>query len=306
MQPQQIPQPQVVPQNAQIPVANQPIPNQFYQVIQTEAPNSCEKCSNCLTGTKNLPLTVFTILMSSLFIVIFWSMIGVPFWTAFFIPSSIFNFLFALFVWCRMAAKIERNTSTVKYGYLYLVNLMILSLVTLTFPLFRIWNFVLFETILIAFNNRDKKIKFFCCRISGTKVIVLSILYHLLFNSISIISLVITIAYAFIYNKWLSQKLNISNEKVQRMEGWCIIQGLKNKFQTFITLEEVLNKDKKEQPLVQDVNNSVNMSFIPANMYPNYYSGIIPGPNQQEIQMQQLAPAQAEIKPPVVYINQIN
>ena len=90
------------------------------------------------------------------------------------------------------------------------------------------------------------------------------------------------------------------------MEGWCIIQGLKNKFHTFSTLEEVLNKDKKEQPLLQDVNNSVNMSFIPANMYPNYYSGIIPGPNQQEIQMQQLAPAQAEIKPPVVDINQTN
>ena len=306
MQPQQIPQPQIVPQNAQVSVANQPIQNQLYQVIQTEEPNSCEKCSNFLTGTKNLPLTVFIILMSSLFIIIFWFMISNAFITAFFIPSSIFNFLFALFVWCRIATKIERNTSTVKYGYLYLVNLLILSVVTLTFPLFRVWNFILFETILIAFNNKDKKIKFFCCRISGTKVIVLSIIYHLFFNLYSFISIIITVAYAFIYNKWLSQKLNISNEKVEKMENWCIIQVIKNKFQTFITLQEALNKDKKQQPLVQDINNSVNMSFIPDNMYPNYYSGIIPGPNQQEIQMQQLAPAQGEIKPPVVDINQTN
>ena len=40
-----------------------------------------------------------------------------------FLFASIFQFLFALFVWCRMAMKIEKNTSTVKYGYLYLLLL---------------------------------------------------------------------------------------------------------------------------------------------------------------------------------------
>ena len=39
MQPQQIPQPQMMPQNIQIPIANQPQPNQLYQVIQYESPN---------------------------------------------------------------------------------------------------------------------------------------------------------------------------------------------------------------------------------------------------------------------------
>lgn len=65
MQPQQIPQPQMMPQNIQIPIANQPQPNQLYQVIQYESPNTCEKCSKCLTGTTNLPFTVFIILMTS-------------------------------------------------------------------------------------------------------------------------------------------------------------------------------------------------------------------------------------------------
>ena len=102
-----------------------------------------------------------------------------------------YDLLFALFVWCKMAIKIENNTSTVKYAYLFFINIGILSLVTLTFPLGRIWNFVLFETILISLNNKEKRIKFFCCRISGRLVIIFSVIYHLFFNWLGIFSLII-------------------------------------------------------------------------------------------------------------------
>ena len=47
------------------------------------------------------------------------------------------------------------------------------------------------------------------------------------------------------------------------------------------------------------------MSFIPVNMYPNYYSGIIPNP-QQQIPLQQIPQAQGAMNPPVVDINQTN
>ena len=304
------PQPQMIPQNAQIPNANQPNQNQMYQVIQTESPNCCEKFSKCVTGNTNIPLMVFLILMSSLNAIVIWSLIHFQiYFGSIFLFASIFQFLFALFVWCRMAMKIEKNTSTVKYGYLYLINLLILSLCTLTYPIVRIWNFILFETILIALNNKDKKMKFFCCRIPGKAVIICSIIYHIIINPFEIISIIITVAYAFIYNKWLSQKLNISNEKVQRIENSCLIKKIKEKIATFISLEDTQSKDKKQQPLVnyqQDINNSVNMSFIPANMYPNYYSGIIPNPNQPQIQQQPIAPAQGALNPPVVNINQTN
>ena len=304
------PQPQMIPQNAQIPNANQPNQNQMYQVIQTESPNSCEKFSKCVTGNTNIPLMVFLILMSSLNAIVIWSLIHFEiYYGSIFLLASIFQFLFALFVWCRMAMKIEKNTSTVKYGYLYFINLLILSLCTLTYPIVRICNFILFETILIALNNKDKKMKFFCCRIPGKAVIICSIIYHLIINPFEIISIIITVAYAFIYNKWLSQKLNISNEKVQRLENSCLIKTCKEKFETFISLEDTQKNDKKQQPLVnhqQDINNSVNMSFIPANMYPNYYSGIIPNPNQPQIPQQPIAPAPGAINPPVVNINQAN
>lgn len=305
------PQPEMIPQNAQIPNANQPIQSQMYQVIQTESPNCCEKFSKCVTGNTNIPLMVFLILMSSLNVIVLWCIINahIHYYSFLFLNASIFQFLFALFVWCRMAMKIEKNTSTVKYGYLYLINLLILSICSFTLPFFRIWNFILFETILIALNNKEKKMKFFFFRIPGKALIICSLIYHLIINPFDIYSLIITVAYAFIYNKWLSQKLNISNEKVQRLENSCLIKTFKEKISTFISLEDTQKKDKKQQPLVnhqQDINNSVNMSFIPANMYPNYYSGIIAAQGQQQIQLQQLAPSQEINNPPVVDINQPN
>lgn len=303
MQPQQIPQPQVMPQNIQIPVANQPAQPQLYQIIQTEAPNTCEKCSKFFTGSTNIPILVFTILMSSFAFMIICVMFLFPYFGGYFSRASFFDFIFALCVWSRMAIKIETNTSTVKYGYLFFVNLLILSAVTLTFPLARVWNFVLFETILIALNNKKKKIKFFCCRIPGIWVIVLSVIYHLIFNWLNTISIIITIIYALIYNQWLSQKLNISNERVEKYENFCIINYFKTRFSTFVALKETLNQDKKEQPLVQDINNSVNMSFIPENMYPNYYSGIVPG---QQVPLQQIPPVQGAINSPAVDINRPN
>jgi hypothetical protein len=199
-----------------------------------------------------------------------------------------------------MAIKIEKNTSTVKYGYLYFLNLFILSICTLNFPLFAVWSFILFETILIALNNRDKKMKFFCCRITGKKIIIFSILYYFLFNWFSIIRLIIIVAYSFIYNKYLSKILNISNANVQKLENTRFIKYFKDNFLNFISIDEIQNKDKKEQPLVnpqqQDISNSV-MSFDPSNIYPNYYSGNFAAPGQQ---------IQENNIPPVVDINQAN
>ena len=215
MQPQQ----QMMPQNNQIPNANQPAQNQMYQVIQTESQNTFEKCSKCITGSANVPFMVFIIIMSSFAVIAFFFLCYFHPIMPYFFTGAIFDFLFALFVWCRMAIKIEKNTSTVKYGYLYFLNLFILSICTLNFPLFAVWSFILFETILIALNNRDKKMKFFCCRITGKKIIIFSILYYFLFNWFSIIRLIIIVAYSFIYNKYLSKILNISNANVQKLEN---------------------------------------------------------------------------------------
>jgi len=330
MQPQQ----QMMPQSIHTPDPNQPSQNQMPQLIQAESQNSFGKCSKSITGSENVPFIVLVILMSFLASTVICFLIRFKDIMFYFFIAALFDFLFALFVWCRLAIKIEKNISTVKYGFLYFINLFILSICTLPFPFHYwnplyytiyeifygrqilgywdkiilikctkiqlLWNFILFETILIALNNREKKMKFFCCRITGKKVIIFSILYHFLFNWFSIIHLIIIVAYSFIYNKYLSQILNISNANVQKLENTRFIKYFKGKFLNFISIDEIQNKDKKEQPLVnpqqQDISNSA-MSFDPSNIYPNYYSGIIAVPEQQ---------IQGNNIPPVVDINQAN
>ena len=215
MQPnmQQIPQPQMAPQNVQNQMNNpQPMPpqGQIYQIVQQNSTISrCERFSVWISGVRNIPLVVFLVLMGSSAYFILCLMC--PFAKSYTILSSLANFLFTLFVWSKMAIKIEKKTSTVRYGYLYLVNNAILSVCTFRLPLClcRIWNFVLFETLLILLTNRDKKVKFFCCSLSGKKAIIFTIIYHFLFNSF--VPLVMTIGYVFLYKKYLTKKFNISN-----------------------------------------------------------------------------------------------
>ena len=289
---QQMLQPQMTQQNIQNQMnypQEMPPQGQVYQIVQQDSsPNRCEKFSNCIIGTKNIPFIVFLILMGSA--ANFILCLFVPFTNGFSFISSFGNFLFTLFVWSKMAIKIEKKTSTVRYGYLYLLNNIILSVSTLSFPLNpnRIWCFVLFETLLIALTNKDKKVKFFCSSVSGNKIIIFTIIYHFIFNSL--FPLILTIVYTFIYNKFLIKKFSISNEKVERLENWCLVGLIKNKVQTFVTLKEVL--DKGQQPLVQNSNvsnapNPDGSSFMPMNMYPIYYS------NAQDMQ------PPMEVSPPV-------
>lgn len=302
MQPnmQQFPQPQMAPQNVPNQMNNpQPMQpqGQLYQIIQQNSTISrCERFSTWISGAKNIPLVVFLVLMGSSANFIFCLMC--PFANGLTIVSSLANFLFTLFVWSKMAIKIENKTSTVRYGYLYLLNNAILSVCTLRLPLClcRIWCFVLFETLLILLTNKDKKVKFFCCSLTGNKVIAFTIIYHFLFNSF--VPLVLTIAYVFIYKKYLIKKFSISNEKVERLENWCLVGWTKNKLQTFVTMNDVLNKNK--QPLVQNsnvsnVSNPNGSSFVPVNMYPVYYSNVqaMQPPVQVVPPMQPVAQAQA-------------
>ena len=198
---QQIPQPQMMVQNSQIQMANP----QLYQVVQTNStPNICEKFSKLLTGSYNIPLTVFLILMGSLLVFIIFLIVGPSFLKGLLLFSSLGNFLFALFVWCPMAIKIEKNTSTVRYLLLFLINKLIISIFSL--GLQTNWNFILFETLLIALSNRNKRMKFFCCKMSGKAVIASTIIYCLIFNWILFFPLIMTIVYTFIYKNSLFVK----------------------------------------------------------------------------------------------------
>lgn len=255
--------------------------------ISSSTPNCCEKFSKFLTGTTNIPLIVFLILMNYFGLLIF-SLLSAPVLSNYFlIYIRLVGFLFALFVWAPLSIKIERYTSTVRYGFLYLINKIIISVCTFQFPfgLQKIYNFIIFETLLIASTNKDKKMKFFCCRITGKVLIVCTFIYQFIVMGFFLTPFLMIMIYTLIYKKCLINKFSISNEKVEKIENCCLIRCLKKRLFTFISLQEILEKEQQKQPLNSensDASNSNNSSFVSINIYPNNNSGLISNISQMQ------------------------
>ena len=259
---------QDLPSNNQI--INQPMLEQNINIQRPKNPinpnkTNLKKFADYICFKNKLSITVLFILEMELFyffVVIFTE--GYYNNNLFKVISAVGNFSFALFVWAPMATKIEKCSSTVRYFLLFLINSVILYIITLfgfTY-ISKLWCFVLFETILISLSNKEKKIKFFCFKISGNKLVPLTIIYSFCFNSF--ISILAVIIYVFIYRKILIKKLVISNEKVLSLENFCLFNFLKNHTKSFISLEQ--------SNLKSNTNNNNLSSFIPSNMYPNSYN----------------------------------
>ncbi len=121
------------------------------------------------------------------------------------------------------------------------------------------------------------------------------------------------------------KKFVISNERVERMENWCFIRCLKNKFETFVTLQQSSQKINlaKNQPQIQQNMPQIQQSGYSVNSmnsngpffaYPAYYySGIqsmpmvMPQPQfQPQIQQQGQAHPLPEIVPQPSIMNNNN
>lgn len=230
----------------------------------------CERWSKGLLGTTKIPLVVFLIIMYCAFLCVI-SLFFIQYGFLAFI--TIANLLFAIFVWGRYAAKIEKKTSTIRYGILFLINISIISLISLDifFAVASTYSFILFETLLLAASNLNKQMKFFCFRLTGTQVIVGSLIFHFIINCYHAFSIIITLIYALIYEKCLKYKIVISDETVRRVENWCFISCMKEKCSTFISLDNIeIKKDNKDSLLESssNVQSGANNSFIPENIYP--------------------------------------
>ena len=273
-------------------IINNPLQNNNNTTIQnSETTNDCQKISLIITGSSNIPLVVFIIFILLFVFFLFNFICEIIYLIPLYFWSSLGNILYAIFVWSPIAIKIEKSCSTIRYTFLFLLNFVILSIVNFTFPfnIKKLWCFVFFESLLIEFCNKNKKMKFFFFKIEGKKIIFLSTIYFAIFNFLELYSLVITIIYSFIYQNILIQKFSISNEKVKVIENSFIINWIQNKTKLFISIDEILNKESQEQPFVQNsAPDAENNSAIPANIYPVYYSGV--EQNNQGLELNTIQP----------------
>ena len=248
----------------------------------------CQKIYTTLSELKDIPFSVTIILVLNVIYLfgslIFHSFGYFPIYDILRSIGNIANFLFVIFAWAPMARKIENCSSSARYFSLFLINSTILNVINLSLPLCisKLWCFVLFETILISFSNEEKKVKFFGFKVTGKKFVSIAITYAFIFNLDQFISVIFTTLYAYIYQKKLITKFSISNERVLKIENYCCCSCFKNNFSNFVSLNQCMNR-KQNSTIISNPNNS---SFVAANIYPNYYSGVanfVPNFNQGPI-----------------------
>lgn len=238
--------------------------------------SKCQELKIFISGSSNIPLIVYIILILSCVSVTFSFLYQFINFRPFKLLSNITNFIFIIFVWCPLATKIEKYTSTVRYGIFFLLNYIILCLINISFPLnlCNLWRFTLFETILIASSNQDKTIRFFGVQLNGRNLINISILYEIICNSVDsiifpFISVILIIIYTLCYKLILIKKFEISNDIIKRLEDLKEINLIKNKIKSFVTIEQALDKEKNLLIFNNICNNCNNNNFNHFNIYQN-------------------------------------
>ena len=264
-------QPQMNPMQMPIPQLGQGF---NYQVPLFQPPTTC------CTSFTNLPPVVTLIFSLNIFEGLFWLVVSNyvdhPFIDTVLL-TCICNIVMAFWVWKPIAEKIERSSSSVRYLLTFLINYLILSVINMEF--IGVYKFCLFETLLIARVNTNKTMSFCCCKMRGNSLLVMTVICFFLANCWRFWTVLLTFAYVFVYQKWLIQKLVISDETVLKTEKNCLMKFFSENFASFVTLEEVKEEQERKKQEVNQVtqgqmNMQINMSSASINghLYPSHVS----------------------------------
>ena len=256
-------------QNEQI--NNQP-PNYNNQmpINQNEEQSYMKQIKDFLNST---PLTVTVLIdlnIFFLFINLFISYTG--------LISVLLRSFFIFFFWSPLGKKVENSSGTGRYMLLLMINVLAFTIpYILIFNHFHvlsesIYNFALFETLLIALSNKDKHIL-----VINKKIPCKFIIYGIPFISLFILhqtfGMVIAVIYALLYHKYFSTKIHFSDEYIiQSWENNCIFKLLM-KNRRYVKLNDqfipIINNNANVNPINYAFNNPIQSQ--PINIQNNNY-----------------------------------
>ena len=256
-------------QNEQI--NNQP-PNYNNQIPinQNEEQSYMKQIKDFLNST---PLTVTVLIdlnIFFLFINLFISYTG--------LISVLLRSFFIFFFWSPLGKKVENSSGTGRYMLLLMINVLAFTIpYILIFNHFHvlsesIYNFALFETLLIALSNKDKHIL-----VINKKIPCKFIIYGIPFISLFILhqtfGMVIAVIYALLYHKYFSNKIHFSDEYIiQSWENNCIFKLLM-KNRRYVKLNDqfipIINNNANVNPINYAFNNPIQSQSI--NIQNNNY-----------------------------------
>ena len=254
--------------------------NQINQINSIIIQNEEESFMTKLKNFKNsCPLIIKSIIIFNiinLFINLFLHLKGIFF--------LIIRTFFIFFFWAPLGKQIEFTSGSGRYLLLFLINNFIIMI-----PYFPIFNnlhliseinfsFALFETLLVAFSNKDKHIVVINKKIPFKYIIYIGpfISFILVYRTYGI---VFTVLYSFLYHKYLINKLYLSDEIIKKFENLNIIKILMNnrsyikKFDEYIPIVEN-NIQDNENIYDNNVVNIQNQDTVFENINDNsiYYN----------------------------------
>ena len=201
-----------------------------------------------------------------------------------FLMTNFINILFAIIFWINEAVQYEKQLSSTKYCIYFLINSTLIqilySFLQFFFSLFYknlinnkkndlenngIWPYIIFEVSLMCILNPENNIYLLCIPypIPSKYFPFILILFLFILNMGIELNLFVGFIYSFIYVYLIKNKMDFTNEKIERMENSFLFNCVKDNT-NFIKLNDV----KNEILLTNKYNNNeynetTNNNFIP-------------------------------------------
>lgn len=277
---------------------NQSLPSIQDKPFQIIKDRRCPSLRKSLEMLKQSPFTVFFITLYFTFILLLLTILTVLliFFRFHYIRfhyniQLIFHSLFVYYVWFPLAREIEKTSGSTRYLINFLFNFGIIQLGSIFLFFWRykytqyFCFFIEFETILITLVNKDKKLDFFYWRISNKFSPFLIVLYYLFVTQFVHPYPIIIGLYALFYEKFLMERLAISNEKIMSIEKCCCIKLIVNK--SYVKIEETIkdytNNQEPPQPsvVISNINSPNNYPEVPQNEISNVSDATVYDINEQ-------------------------
>ena len=161
-----------------------------------------------------------------------------------FITTSLLNIIFAFLSWIKDACDLEKSNGTLKYMLIFFMNsiliqiiysliLILISLIIKNKSVLKLnlisgyvennglWPIIMSELTLLCMMNPENPIRifFFPCEVKAKYYPIILFLLFMLFNGMQIDFPVLSgILYGFLYHYFLKNKLQISDQYIQKLE----------------------------------------------------------------------------------------
>ena len=216
-----------------------------------------------------------------------------------FITTSLLNILFAFISWIKDACALENSMGTIKYMLIFFINsiliqiiysliLILISIIIQNKSVLKLnligrnvennglWPIIMSELTLLCMMNPESPMRvfFFPCEVKAKYYPIILFLLFMLFNGMQIDFAVLSgILYGFLYHYFLRNKLQISDQYIQKLEKSFLFKWMV-KMNGFVSLSN--NISPSIPVVIAPVNNNNEDNSSNNNNSQGGNSGFIP------------------------------